>query len=146
MKKQWSNDWVSSAQPRKQRKYRHNAPLHVMRKFLSVNLSPGLRERVGKRSAVVRKGDQVKIVRGDLKGKSGPVERVSLRKGKVYIEGIKAKKVDGSEVSLPLSPSNLQIMNLKLEDKKRQATFERSGRTGAAKAAAQKPKKKEKGE
>ena len=145
MKSEWSNKWNSSVQPRKQRKYRLNAPLHVMKKFLSVNLSPGLRERVGKRSAIVRKGDQVRIVRGDLKGKTGPVDKVNTRKGKVYIEGIKAKKVDGSEVPLPLSPSNLQITNMKLDDKRRQAVFERSGR-GEGGRTARKPEKKENGE
>ena len=73
MKKEWSGNWASSAQPRKQRKYRLNAPLHVRKKFLSVNLVKGLRERYGKRSMVVRKGDKVVVARGGLKGKTGPV-------------------------------------------------------------------------
>jgi large subunit ribosomal protein L24 len=127
MKKEWSNKWASSVQPRKQRKYRHNAPLHVKKKFLSVSLAKALRERFGRRSMVVRKGDRVRILRGDLRGKSGPVERVEVNREKVYIEGIKVKKVDGSEVSRALTPSNMQITELKLEDKKRQAVLERSG-------------------
>ncbi len=127
MKQDWSNKWKSSTQPRKQRKYRHNAPLHVMRKFLSVNLSKLLRERFGKRSMIIRKGDEVIVMRGSLKGKSGTVERVNIEKEKVYIEGFKMKKVDGSEISRPFTPSNLQIKKLVLEDKKRQAVIERKG-------------------
>jgi large subunit ribosomal protein L24 len=126
MKKAWSGKWAGSSQPRKQRKYRLNAPLHARRRFLSVNLSSPLRERFAKRSMPVRKGDEVVIKRGRLRGKSGPVEKVSLGSGKVYIEGIKVKKVDGSEVPLSLEPSNLQITRLKLEDKRRQAVLERA--------------------
>jgi len=127
MRQDWSNKWKSSTQPRKQRKYRHNAPLHVMRKFLSVNLSKLLRERFEKRSMIIRKGDEVIVMRGSLKGKSGTVERVNIEKEKVYIEGFKMKKVDGSEISRPFTPSNLQIKKLVLEDKKRQAVIERKG-------------------
>ncbi len=139
MKSEWSSKWISSAKPRKQRKYRENAPLHVRRKFLSANLSEALRERAGRRSAVVRKGDVVIVMRGDIRGKSGPVERVNLRQGKVYVEGIKNKKVDGSEVSRALEPSNLMITKLGLDDKRRQAALERTGKAEERKPAAKKP-------
>ncbi len=127
MRQNWSKKWNSSTQPRKQKKFRHNAPLHVKRKFLSVNLVRPLRERFGKRSMVVRKGDEVVVMRGTLRGKKGPVERVSIGREKVYIEGIKLKKVDGSEISKPFIPSNLQITKLALEDKRRQTILERAG-------------------
>ena len=42
MKKKFSNAWIGSKQPRKQRKYRHNAPLNVRNKFLSSHLSKEL--------------------------------------------------------------------------------------------------------
>ncbi len=127
MKSEWSNKWKASAQPRKQKKYVHNAPLHVKRKFLSVNLSKPLRERFGKRSMVVRKGDDVIVLRGSLRGKTGTVEKVSIASGKVYIEGVKMKKVDGSEISKPFTASNLQLTKLSLEDKRRQNIVERAG-------------------
>jgi large subunit ribosomal protein L24 len=135
MKNEWSNKWVSSTQPRKQRKYRENAPLHIRRKFLSVNLSASLRERYGKRSMVVRKGDDVRVLRGGMKGKTGTVEKASISREKIYIEGIKVKKVDGSEVSKPFQPSNLQITKLNLDDKRRQAVIERSEKKPAARSA-----------
>jgi large subunit ribosomal protein L24 len=146
MKKEWSPKWNSSAQPRKQRKYVHNAPLHAKRKFLSASLSSALRESMGKRSMVVRKGDEVVIMRGDLKGKRGPVESVSISKGKIFIEGIKVKKVDGSEVPKPIAPSNVQITKLKLDDKRRQSVVERSGSAGNKQTVKKTAAKKEKGE
>ncbi|UCD03416.1 MAG: 50S ribosomal protein L24 [Candidatus Aenigmatarchaeota archaeon] len=127
MRQEWSNKWKSSTQPRKQRKYRANAPLHIKRKFLSVNLTKPLRERFGKRTMVVRKGDEVIVLRGSLKGSRGNVEKVDLSSQKVYVENIKVKKVDGSEVPRGLTPSNLQITKLSVEDKQRQKVLERAG-------------------
>jgi|YelNatPaOPRAMG01_1025707.scaffolds.fasta_scaffold35988_2 large subunit ribosomal protein L24 len=124
--KEWSREWVSSKQPRKQRKYRYKAPLHIRQKFVSAHLSKILRERFGRRSLIVRKGDEVKILRGEGKGHKGKVERVDLKKAKIYIEGFTAKKVDGSEVLRPVDPSNVMITDAKIDDKRRQMIVERS--------------------
>ncbi|MCD6591133.1 MAG: 50S ribosomal protein L24 [Candidatus Aenigmarchaeota archaeon] len=126
MRKAWSPAWVSSKQPRKQRKYRYNAPLHIKHKFVSVHLSEVLRKRFGRRSLPVRKGDEVKVTRGESKGFKGKVERVDLQKSKIYIEGLTVKKVDGSEVLKPVDPSNLMITEAKMDDKRRQMIIERS--------------------
>lgn len=119
MKSKWSRKWVSSKQPRKQRKFRHNAPLHVRHKFIGAHLALHLRKRYGKRSMPVRKGDEVEVMRGNFKGTKGTVEKVDLKKSKVYLSSVKVKKVDGSEVSKALEPSNLKIISLKLDDKAR---------------------------
>jgi len=119
MKKSFSKSWISSKQKRKQRKYRANAPLHIRKNFVSANLSKPLREKYKKRSLPIRKGDGVIVMRGSFKGKSGKVERVDLKKGKVYISEISYLKKDGSKVHPPIDPSNLQITNLTMDDKKR---------------------------
>lgn len=126
MKQAWSPKWISSRQPRKQRKYRRNAPMHARRKFVAAHLSPVLRERLGKRSLPVRKGDEVRMMRGKLKGMKGVVERVDLRESKVYVDAMKVKKTDGSEVMRALRPSNLMITSLNLDDKARQRVLERA--------------------
>ncbi len=119
MKQKFSKSWKASSQPRKQRKYRANAPLHLKKKFVSVNLSKELRKKHEKRNIPVRKGDTVKIMRGKFKGKQGKVTVVKLNISKVIIEGIQVKKQDGSKVNIKLQPSNLQIIELNLEDRKR---------------------------
>ena len=48
MKKDWNKTWNSSTQPRKQRKFRHNAPIHIRRKLMSSTLSKELRKKYGK--------------------------------------------------------------------------------------------------
>ena len=125
MKKEFSTAWKSSKQPRKQRKYLANAPLHIRKKFVSINLSKELRKKHAKRNMSVRKGDVVQIMRGKFKGKKGKVTEVKLKISKVTIEGIQAKKQDGSKVNIRMQPSNLQIIELNLEDRKRNKVLER---------------------
>ena len=122
----WSKHWKSSKKPKKQRKYIYHAPLHIRHKFLSTHLSKELREKHKRRSFPVRKGDEVEIMKGKFKKKTGKISRVDLNKIKVYIDGITRKKVDGSEVQVPIHPSNLKIINLNLEDAKRLKSLKRT--------------------
>ncbi len=119
MKQRFSTKWKASKQPRKQRKYLAKAPLHLKRKMLGANLSKPLREEHKMRSIEVIKGDKVRIMRGKFKKKQGKVTEVKTKLLKVYVEGIQIKKTDGSKVNVALKASNLQIIELNLEDKKR---------------------------
>ena len=120
MKKKFSTKWKASKQPRKQRKYAANAPIHIKKKFVGVNLSKELRKKYEKRTISLKKDDVVKILRGKHKGKKGKVLEIKLKQSRVVVEGIQVKKLDGSKVNLKLQPSNLQIVELNLEDKKRE--------------------------
>ena len=110
---------VKSKQPRKQRKYRAKAPLHLRRKMLASNLSKTLREKYKKRNISLRKGDNVKITKGEFKGKIGKINLINLKKIKVAIDGIQKTKKDGTKVNVIFDPSNLQIQELNLDDKMR---------------------------
>jgi large subunit ribosomal protein L24 len=125
MKKKFSKHWKSSKQRRKQRKYRHNAPLHIKQKFVSANLSKELRKKYGKRKKPLKKGDTVKIMRGQFKKKTGKITRIDLKKIKVYIENISVAKKDGTKAFRPLNPTNLQIIEPIIDDKKRRKILER---------------------
>ena len=124
MEKKFSTHWKASKQPRKQRKYRSNAPLHILGKFLGSHLSKELRKKHGTRSTRVREGDKVKIMRGQFKGKIGKVTLVNVKKSLVNVENIDMIKKDGSKVFYPLHPSSLMIMELKLDDKNRMKKLE----------------------
>ncbi|MBS3066372.1 50S ribosomal protein L24 [Candidatus Pacearchaeota archaeon] len=119
MNKKFSQHWKSSKQRRKQRKYLANAPLHTKNKFVSSNLAKGLRKTYGIRSLTLRKGDEVKILRGKFNGKNGKINNVSLKRTRVTIEGIQNKKKDGTKINVYFHPSNLQIISIGSEDKKR---------------------------
>ncbi|HLA23163.1 MAG TPA: 50S ribosomal protein L24 [Candidatus Nanoarchaeia archaeon] len=119
MKQKFSKHWKASTQPRKQRKYRAKAPLHVIKRFLSANLSKDLRKKYGKRNLTLRKGDTVKVMRGKFRKKQGKILEIKLKTQKVTIEGIQITKKDGSKVNVRVQPSNLQIVELNLADTKR---------------------------
>lgn len=119
MKKRFSVRWKSSKQPRKQRKYLKNLPLHLRGGVLNVHLSSQLRQKYGKRSLRIIKGDRARILRGSFKGREAVVTKVDTRNYKVYLQGIERKKVDGSVKPLPLNASNLMITDLKLDDRLR---------------------------
>lgn len=119
MKKDFSTKWKASKRPNKQRKYSAKAPIHLKRKQLSVNLARDLRKGNKKRNIVTVKGDIVKIMRGKFKGKQGKVLEIDTKTLKIMVEGILVKKLDGSKVNAPMKASNLQIVELNLNDKKR---------------------------
>lgn len=114
-----------SKKPRKQRKRFYQAPLHQKHKFLSAHLSPSLRKKFNRRSLPVRKGDTVKVMRGDFKGLKGKVREVDTKKLKVFVKNITRRKVDGSETPVPFKPSNLMIVEPVMEDPKRRRIVER---------------------
>lgn len=116
-----------SKQPRKQRKFRYQAPLHIRHKLMSVNLSPELREEYERRSLPVRKGDTVKVLRGDFRDHEGKVEGVDLKRYRVMIEGLNVQKPDGNQVYHPVHPSNLMIIEMDLDDEERNEILERKG-------------------
>ncbi len=117
--KKFSINWKGSKKPKKQRKYLANAPLHIKRKLISVNLTKDLRKKYGMRNIPLRKDDKIKIMVGKHKGKKVKVTKIKTKKMKIYLEGIQNKKQDGSSSEIPFRPSNLQIVELNIEDKRR---------------------------
>ena len=115
----FSKTWKASKKPTKQRKYALNALLHLRNKLMSAHLSKELKEKHQTRNIPVRTGDKVKVLRGNFKGRTGLVSQVDIKKGKIFIEGIDGVKKDGTKVRKSFVPSNLLILTLNLEDKKR---------------------------
>jgi large subunit ribosomal protein L24 len=116
---------MNSKQPRKQRKERFSAPLHLRQKFMHSMLSPTLRAEFKKRNAQVRKGDTVKVLRGDHAGTEGDVESVDLKRCIIKVAGVSNFRADGTEVPRPIHPSNVMITKLNLEDAEREKIFAR---------------------
>ncbi len=119
--------WTKSRQPRKQRKALREAPLHKRQKLMSATLHPDLREKFNRRSLPVRKGDVVRIMRGDFKGHEGEVVEVDLKRLRVYVEGAAIERSNGQEVYYPIHPSNLMIIEPNMDDPTRRKIIERSG-------------------
>ena len=116
-----------SKQPRKQRKLIYKAPLHIRHKLMSVKLSEELREQYKRRSLPVKKGDTIKVMRGDFKDHEGKIEKVDLKNYRVMIEGMSVQKPDGNKVYHTVHPSNIMILELDMEDDERNDIVERKG-------------------
>lgn len=134
MKQEFSTQWNASKQPRKQNKYRFNAPLHTRHKFLSAHLSKELKDKYGKRNLPLRKGDEVLIMRGAFKKKKAKVTSVNLRDSLIALENIQRTKKDGSKVNVMFHPSVLKIVTLTLDDKRRQDALNKKAQPATPKS------------
>jgi large subunit ribosomal protein L24 len=128
MKKHFLKSWIRSTQPRKQRKFRANAPKHILHKFMGAALSEELRKKYGRRSMAVRKGDIVKVMRGQFKKKSGKIEHVDMKSSRVFIDGIEIVKKEGTKIRIPIHASNVMIMELNLDDKQRSKKLQKGAK------------------
>ncbi len=109
----------SSKSPRKQRRRIYKSPLHTRKRLLKCQLDEFLREDYGLRSLVVKKGDLVRIMRGQFRDTEGKVVKVDYSNVRVYVESGTTTKADGKEVQIPLHPSNLKITQLELDDERK---------------------------
>lgn len=91
---------------------------------MKATLSKDLRTKSGKRTFNVKAGDKVRVVRGQFKGTSGKIDRIDLKRGKLFVTGIEITKKDGGKVQYPIHPSNVMIEDISLDDKKRKHKFE----------------------
>ena len=105
--------------PKKQRKRLFNAPAHLRHKLMAAHVSSELAASRGVKTLPVRKGDTVRIERGDNKGFEGKVSRVDLSEYRIYLEGLTREKTDGTNIFISVHPSKVQIRNLNLDDKRR---------------------------
>lgn len=105
--------------PRKQRKRVYRSSLHIKQKMLGAHLSKEIRAQLKIRTLPVRKGDEVKVVRGKFKGTIGKVTKVMLKDTRIFIDNVKRKKASGEEVHIPIHPSNVIITNPDMSDQRR---------------------------
>jgi len=118
---------MKSSQPRKQRGSVASAQGFVLTRYMSAPLSPDLAKKYGRKNLPVRKGDQVKVVRGDYKGMEGKVKEAMRRQMTVLLDNVSIKKADGTSKEVPICVSNVTITSLDLSDNRRKRLLEEVG-------------------
>jgi large subunit ribosomal protein L24 len=103
------------------------APAHARCRYFSAPLSPELKKKHGTNAVPVRRGDTVRIMRGDRKGFEGKITQVDRQGYRIYVDGVTRTKVDGTSTQIPIHPSKTMITNLDMDDKWRRKTLERKG-------------------
>lgn len=102
----------------------YQASLVVKSKQLSSHISKELQKKYGKRSIRVIEGDTIRVLRGEFRGVTGKVTKVSIQKNGVSVEGVKKEKLKGGNLDVFIHPSNLIVTELNTEDKWRQNKLE----------------------
>ena len=105
------------SKPSKQRKLLYQSPAHRIRKLLTAPLSDELRKSHGRRSYPVRKGDTVKILRGDFAGVEGKITKLDMHRQRIFVEGVQREKVAGTSTNVSVHSSKVLITKLNLDDK-----------------------------
>jgi large subunit ribosomal protein L24 len=76
-----------------------------------------LKSSQGRNSYPVRKGDTVKILRGDFAGVEGKITRVDTKKQRLFVEGVSRETVAGTSTNVSVHSSKVTITKLNLDDK-----------------------------
>lgn len=128
-----TNPFVSS-QARKVRKHYFNATKEEKHIALSAPLSKELQTTHGIKRLPVRRDDEVTVVRGQFKSRSGRVVAVKLSSMRINIESVTKQKINNETVFIPIHPSNVMITKIKM-DKYRKNLIEKK-KAGRDKALA----------
>ncbi len=136
---------LKTKSPDKQRKRLYEAPYHSRSHAFSGHLSSELRGSHNSRTLPVKKGDTVRVLRGDYKGYEGKIQRVSRKSYRIFVDGINREKADGTSIPVGIHPSKIEVIKLDLDDKWRTKILERKGPEEEEKPAekpAEKPEEK----
>ena len=114
---------VSSSR-RTQRRNLYTAPSSQRRKIMSCRLAKELRTTHKVRSLPIRKNDEVKILKGKHKNKTGKVTCAYRRRWCIYVDKVTKEKQNGQPVNVALKPSYCVIEKLHL-DKDRKKLIEK---------------------
>ena len=92
--------------------------LHKKVKSISARLGPEIRDDYDFRSISLRTGDEVRVKRGDFKGLEGEITEVDTDNQRVLVEGVDVATADETEVSNPVHPSNVEVIDLEQDNKR----------------------------
>lgn len=110
---------ISPKSPRKQRNLINKSPLHAHKNMLKCRLDEYLREEYAMRSIVPKKGDLVRVMRGQFRDTEGKIASVNYSKVRLYIDSATTTKSDGKEIQIPIHPSNALLVKLELDDERK---------------------------
>jgi len=124
---------------RNQKIYR--AMNQTVSKQICATLSKDLRKKYPRRSARIMIDDTVKVIRGEYKGLTGKVAKISTESNSIAIEGNKKEKLKGEKVDVYIHSTNTIITSLNTDDKWRLKILEKKSKS-KIKAMKEEAKKK----
>jgi len=98
-------------------------------KQICATLSKDLRKKYPRRSARIMVDDTVKVIRGEYKGLTGKVAKISTESNSIAIEGNKKEKLKGEKVDVYIHSTNTIITSLNTDDKWRLKILEKKSKS-----------------
>jgi large subunit ribosomal protein L24 len=95
----------------------YKATFQTRSKQLGSLLSKDLQKKYGKKSTRAIEGETITILRGEFKGVSGKITKISKEKTSVTVEGVKKEKTKGDKFDVYIHTSNLVVTALNTSDK-----------------------------
>jgi len=96
---------------------------------ICATLSKDLRKKYPRRSARIMIDDTVKVMRGEYKGLTGKVAKISTESNSIAIEGNKKEKLKGEKVDVYIHSTNMIITSLNTDDKWRLKILEKKSKS-----------------
>ena len=120
--------------------------MQLLNKQICAPISKDLRKKYSRRSARIMVDDAVKVIRGEYKGITGKVSKISTETNSIAIEGNKKEKLKGDKVDVYIHVTNVIITALNTEDKWRLKILEKKPKSNikSMKEAAKKKESKKK--
>ena len=107
----------------------YRATNQVLNKQISAPISKELRKKYTRRSARIMTDDTVKVIRGEYKGITGKVSKISIDSNSIAIEGNKKEKLKGEKIDVYIHSSNVIITTLNTDDKWRLKILEKKAKS-----------------
>ena len=103
----------------------HRAMNQILNKQICASISKDLRKKYSRRSIRIMTDDTVKVMRGEYKGLTGKVTKISTETSGVAIEGNKKEKLKGEKIDVYIHSTNMIITSLNTDDKWRLKILEK---------------------
>ena len=107
----------------------YRAVNQVVSKQICAPLSKQLRKNYERRRIRIMTDDTVKVIRGEYKGITGKVTKISSDSNSVAIEGNKKEKLKGEKIDVYIHSTNVIITSLNTDDKWRLKILEKKSKS-----------------
>ena len=97
----------------------------ILNKQICAPISKELRKKYSRRSIRIMTNDTVKVMRGEYKGLTGKVTKISTQTSGIAIEGNKKEKLKGEKIDVYIHSTNMIITALNTDDKWRLKILEK---------------------
>ena len=97
----------------------------IASKQICAPLSKQLRKNYTRRSIRIMTDDTIKVIRGEYKGITGKVSKISTESSSIAIEGNKKTKLKGDKIDVYIHSTNVIITSLNTDDKWRLKILEK---------------------